>query len=122
MRVFCTFLTFYVTCTKISLRLSSRFTVDLKLISRKRADFCRSLIEYRFQIEYRFFFPNSYRTGNISFMKQQFVLSHRYTILQKKRKLDRSSVDKQLSILRFHENVRTRNVFVDTTFWHRVCL
>jgi hypothetical protein len=50
---------------------------------------------------------------NISLMKQQFY--------RRQKKLDQSSIDQRVSTLCFYENVRTRNFFVDTTFW-QVCL
>jgi len=52
----------------------------------------------------------------VPLMKQQFVLTHRYTVLQETEELDRSSVDQHLSMLCFYEHIRTRNFFVGTTF------
>jgi hypothetical protein len=53
-------------------------------------------------------------------MKQQFVIKHQYTVLEQTEQLDQSLMDQQLSMLCFFENVRTCNIFVDTTFWLNV--
>jgi hypothetical protein len=39
-------------------------------------------------------------------MKQQFAVTHRYTILQEAGTLDRSLIQQHLSMLRFYENIR----------------
>jgi hypothetical protein len=52
----------------------------------------------------------------ISFMKQQFFMGHRYTILQETEILDRSLIDQHVSMLCFYENVRASSFFVDTAF------
>jgi len=46
-------------------------------------------------------------------MKQQFIVTHRHTMRQEK--LDRSSTDQQLKHVFLYKNMRTSNIFVDTT-------
>jgi hypothetical protein len=49
---------------------------------------------------------------DISIMKQQLVVTHRYTVLQEtEKKLDRSLTYQNLSMLCFYENIRTSNFF-----------
>jgi hypothetical protein len=43
-------------------------------------------------------------------MKQQLVVTRRYTVLQQTEKLHRFLIEQHLSVLRVHENVRTSNL------------
>ena len=51
-------------------------------------------------------FPQS--ESNKSLMKQPFVVTHRYTIVQVTEKLDRFSTDRNLIMLCFYGNIKTR--------------
>jgi hypothetical protein len=50
-------------------------------------------------------------------MKQQFVVTNRYKLLQEREKIERSLINQHVS----YENIRTSNFSVDTTFWQEVC-
>jgi len=54
-------------------------------------------------------------------MKQQFLITHRYTVLQQTEKLKRTARDRHFSKLCFHGNIRSRN-FVVGVFWQKVYL
>ena len=56
----------------------------------------------------------------ISLMKQQFVLTHRHTLLQQIDKNGRSSTGQNVSMLIFYENVRTI-IFLLTRHFDRRC-
>jgi hypothetical protein len=59
---------------------------------------------------------------SLSRLKQQFGLTHRYTILQgTEKKIDRSSVDRHVSMLCFYENIRTGNFLWKQHFGRCVC-
>jgi hypothetical protein len=66
---------------------------------------------------------NSLRTHIfcMSLMKQPFVVTHRYRILQDREKNYSSSIDQEFSTLCFYGNITTSNISVDTKFW-QVCL
>ena len=55
---------------------------------------------------------------HIPLMKQQFVLTYQYTVLQVQNNLTDLQQTKTLS---FYENIRRSNFFVDTTFWEKLC-
>ena len=44
-------------------------------------------------------------------MKQQFVVTHRYTVLLETKKFDRSLADQHLSTLGFYENISRKLLY-----------
>ena len=52
---------------------------------------------------------NARHAGLTKPIKQQFVITHRYTLSQETETLDWSSIDWQFSMFCFHKNIRTSN-------------
>ena len=61
-------------------------------------------------------------------MKQQFVVNHRYTVLQEAEKVDRSVIDQHLSMVCLYDkqfscghNILTEGVFVNQSQSDELC-
>lgn len=73
---------------------------------------CANLIYSSVLFAWTIFFYLIWSAKQYSVMKQQFIVTHQYTVLQETGKPDQSSTDQPINMLCFYENVRKRILFL----------